>query len=452
MGPGVLVHTVEDYHGVRTVTQVHIKGTPTGWRHDGPRTDGGSTRKVTASETVTGDRGRNWSAGGDSNIRASYRAPTATDHLNNVTYSATAGAETKGNTSHSSSQTTTVDHKTTSSGGLHKFSTPMRFDVTVTRRNATQRFVNLPAPRPVLPDGRVSAWVPESMTTTGPATDTAGGTTAPHQSGAGQQAGDQHLPQPQPQPLPREQDGGIDMQPVNGTPEQRRQWRTDFDSGHDLVGLDHPERLIAAAHNALTTPRPWGDGVLGRTGSVASQAWNATTGALGGAAWSMTPDAARRVVESFVHDPRLGPGHQLHTEQTTPLPQQISTRQALSGQALSTVFPQLKDPATGYRTVPLGPDGRTGLKVSMEPTGQAQEVGRRDDAKDEVTVSTEDDLSTSAGRESPTTSPPPTSSSSPATPASRCRCQASTQSRSAAISRWPPTPPSPSRPAPPDAG
>jgi hypothetical protein len=418
VGPGLLVHRVDNHHGVRTVTQALIKATPGGWQHDGRQSDGGSTRKVTVSEAVSGDSGRSWSAGGEGNIRASYRAPTAENHLNNVTYNATGGAEAKGSTTHSSSQTTKVDSKTTSSGNLHKFSSPMRFDVTVTRRNATQRFVNLPAPVPVRPNWRATAWVPESMTTTEPAPaahpQTAGGaTTATTPAGShppGTQAGPstQHQPPVQPGPgtqhrpgdqggdRPGDQGGGTELGPVNGTPEQRQQWRDDFASGHDLVGVDHPEQLIDTAHTVLNTPRPWGNGVLGRTGSAMSQAWNTTSGALGSAARSITPDAALAVVDSFVHDPRLGPGHPLHNEQTAPLPQQISTRQALSGQALSTVFPNLKDPAGGYRTVPLGADGSTGLKVTMEPTGPAQEVGRRDDAKDEITVSTEDELTTSA--------------------------------------------------------
>ncbi|MEU6174060.1 hypothetical protein ABZ832_19330 [Streptantibioticus parmotrematis] len=397
VGRGILDHHVHESRTQRVITEVLVRGVPQGkWTDEGGHSGGDTTRKVGFAQTVKGSAGHSWSLGADGNFRISYapvdkqkpgesaaafKAEESKSGFGNLSWAPTLGAEGTRNKSAETGVTTKVEHKTSKFGDTVKFSNRMRFEVTVTQRTEYGRFVNLTKPRPVDPSWPVHVHVPESLTGT-----------------AEQAAAHQQQPhvQQQPQP-PQVLDGGttIGMQPVGGSAADRARWQESLDSGHDLVGFDHTDTLLDHAQTVLTTPRPWGDGVLGRTGSAISWGLGSVGSTLGHWAGAMTPQAAHKLVSSFITDPRLdGTANPLVREQRLPLEQQVSLRQALSTQTLPTVFHLLKDPAEGYRTVPV--DGTTGLEVHMRPTGEAQEVSTREEGSDEITVSTEHESDTSA--------------------------------------------------------
>ncbi|PWI42165.1 hypothetical protein [Streptomyces sp. ICBB 8177] len=397
VGRGILDHHVHESRTQRVITEVLVRGVPRGkWTDEGDHSSGDTTRKVGFAQTVKGSAGHNWSLGADGNFRISYapvdrqkpgqsaaefKAEESRSGFGNLSWAPSLGGEATRSKSAETGVTTKVEHKTSKFGDTVKFTNHMRFEVTVTQRTEYGRFVNLAKPRPVDPAWPVHVYVPKSLTETA------------EQAAAHQQP---HVRQQQPRP-PQVMDGGdtIGMQPLGGSAQDRTRWQQSLDSAHDLVGFDRTDALVDHAQTVLTTPRPWGDGVLGRAGSAISWGLGSAASALGHWAGAMTPEAAHRLVSSFVTDPRLdGTANPLVREQRLPLEQQVSLRQSLSTQTLPTVFHLLKDPARGYRTVPI--DGTTGLEVHMRPTGEAQEVSTREDGSDEITVSTEHESGTSA--------------------------------------------------------
>ncbi|MYU08039.1 hypothetical protein GTY81_30045 [Streptomyces sp. SID8366] len=398
VGRGILDYHVQESRTQRVITEVLVRGVPRDeWADEGDHSTGDTTRKVGLSETVKGSAGHNWSLGADGNFRISYapvvkpkpgedaaavKAEESKSGLGNVAWAPSGGAEGTRSKSAESGVTTKVEHKTSKFGDTVRFGNRMRFEVTVTRRTEYGRFVNLAKPRPVEPTWRVHVDVPKSLTETA------------EQAATHQQ--DQQKQQP-PKAQQQVLDGGgtVEMRPVVPKADRDR-WQASLDSAHDLVGFDHHAGLYDQAQTVLTTPRPWGDGVLGKTGAALSWGLGSAASTVGHWAGAMTPEAATKLLGSFVADPRLDASHPLVSEQRLPLEQQFSLRRALGSGTLPTVFHQLKDPAHGYRTVPLGSDGRTGVEVRMEPTGDAVEISTRDDGSDEITVSTEHESATTA--------------------------------------------------------
>ncbi|MFE4627275.1 WXG100-like domain-containing protein [Streptomyces mirabilis] len=398
VGRGILDYHVHESRTQRVITEVLVRGIPQDkWTDRGDHSTGDTTRKVGIAQTVKGSAGHNWSLGADGNLQLSYApmvkprpgqdpaAVKAEEHksgLGSIAWAPSGGGEGSRSKSAETGVTTKVVHKTSKFGDTVKFTNRMRFEVTVTQRTEYGRFVNLAKPRPVDPPWPVHAYVPRSLTETA------------DQAAAHQQTTHQ------PSQPPQVHDGGdtIGMQPITASMADRDRWQASLDSAHDLVGFDSPDALLDHAQTVLTTPRPWGDGVLGRTGSAISWGLGTAASTVGRWAGAMTPEAAHKLVSSFISDPRLdGTANPLIREQRLPLEQQVPLRQALSPATLPTVFHQLKDSANGYRTVPFGADGKTGLEVHMQPTGEAQEISTRDNGSDEITVSTEHESSTTAG-------------------------------------------------------
>lgn len=166
MGKGVLASHVDESRGNRVITQVLVRGVSrAGWRDDNAQSESEISRKVTASQTVTGSSGKSGSLGADGNLRISYRAPEGADHINSATYNPAASVEGSLSSGAKSGITTSVDHKTSGFGTNHKFSNHVQYEVTVSQRNSSGRFINLsrpPAPADTV--WRTEAWVPEPLT------------------------------------------------------------------------------------------------------------------------------------------------------------------------------------------------------------------------------------------------------------------------------------------------
>nr|WP_145489527.1 MULTISPECIES: hypothetical protein [Streptomyces] len=398
VGRGILDYHVQESRTQRVVTEVLVRGVPRDeWADEGDHSTGDTTRKVGLSETVKGSTGHNWSLGADGNFRISYapvvkpkpgesaaavKAEENKFGLGSVAWAPSGGAEGSRAKSAETGVTTKVEHKTSKFGDTVRFGNRMRFEVTVTRRTEYGRFVNLVKPRPVEPTWRVHVDVPKSLTET-----------AEQAAAHRQEQQKQQPPKAQQQIL----DGGgtVEMRPLVPKADRDR-WQASLDSAHDLVGFDNHAGLYDRAQTVLTTPRPWGDGVLGKTGAALSWGLGSAATTIGHWAGAMTPEAATKLIGSFVSDPRLDADHPLVSEQRLPLEQQFSLRRALGSGTLPTVFHQLKDPENGYRTVPLGSDGRTGVEVRLEPTGDAVEISTRDNGSDEITVATEHESATTA--------------------------------------------------------
>ncbi|BBC97772.1 hypothetical protein SRO_6596 [Streptomyces rochei] len=397
VGRGILDYHVQESRTQRVITEVLVRGVPRDeWTDEGDHSTGDTTRKVGLTETVKGSAGHNWSLGADGNFRISYapvvkpkpgedaaavKAEENKSGLGSAAWAPSGGAEGSRSKSAETGVTTKVEHKTSKFGDTVRFGNRMRFEVTVTRRTEYGRFVNLVKPRPVEPTWRVHVDVPKSLTETA------------EQAAAHPKEQQQQQPKAQQQVL----DGGaaVELRPVVPKADRER-WQASLESAHDLVGFDNHSGLYDQAQTVLSTPRPWGDGVLGKTGAALSWGLGSAATTIGHWAGAMTPEAATKLLGSFVSDPRLDASHPLASEQRLPLEQQFSLRRALGSGTLPTVFHQLKDPASGYRTVPLGSDGRTGVEVRLEPTGDAVEISTRDDGSDEITVSTEHESAATA--------------------------------------------------------
>jgi hypothetical protein len=404
VGKGILDYHVQEGRAGRTVTEVLVRGIPREehWRDDGRSSETDTTRTVTSSRTVKGNSGSSWSAGADANASASVRTPKAVGHLSNANYGPSIGGE-RGRTSGAESGVTAkTEQKTAKFGPAQSFSNAMDFSVVVTQRTEYGRFVNLPkGPGTVPHPGRVTAWVPESMTrpVDAPPLGTA------HQNPMHQNAA--HTDDAE-----AGAEGGIQLRPIvapgNGDPgTDPLHWQQQLSSGHDVVGFDRTDTLLENAGTALSTPRPWSDTFLGKAGGTSASVLGTGAGWIGGAvssgAHAVLPkamtDMAHRVVTSFVADPRLNThalGADVQHEQRLPLDQRLGVRQVFSSQSVPSLLQQAKSAGTHYETVPLGTDGRTALQVSVTPTGQAQEVGTRPNGEDETTVTTEDASGTSA--------------------------------------------------------
>ncbi|MGM9444402.1 hypothetical protein ACTAF0_29765 [Streptomyces murinus] len=398
VGRGILDYHVQESRTQRVITEVLVRGVPRDeWTDEGDHSTGDTTRKVGLTETVKGSAGHNWSLGADGNFRISYapvvkpkpgedaaavKAEENKSGLGSAAWAPSGGAEGSRSKSAETGVTTKVEHKTSKFGDTVRFGNRMRFEVTVTRRTEYGRFVNLVKPRPVEPTWRVHVDVPKSLTET-----------AEQAAAHRQEQQKQQPPKAQQQVL----DGGatVEMGPVVPKADRER-WQASLDSAHDLVGFDNHTGLFDQAQTVLSTPRPWGDGVLGKTGAALSWGLGSAATTIGHWAGAMTPEAATKLLGSFVSDPRLDASHPLVSEQRLPLEQQFSLRRALGSGTLPTVFHQLKDPASGYRTVPLGSDGKTGVEVRLEPTGDAVEISTRDNGSDEITVSTEHESAATA--------------------------------------------------------
>ncbi|MFI9274622.1 hypothetical protein ACIGXM_28525 [Kitasatospora sp. NPDC052896] len=403
MGKGILGSHVDESRFNRVVTTALVRGVPgADWHDDQVESDGEISREVTSSRTVTGSSGRSSSLGADVNGRFSLRTPQTFRHLNNFGWNPSSGGEANLTTSAKSGMKTEISHKTSGFGTNHKFSNNVRFQVSVSR-NINGRFANLKAdPAPVNPSWRTETWVPEPLTVKpGAEHDPPAVRPAP-----GEQP---HAPQPQaPQPAGgaagSHPGDGIALQPVGPHGADVSNWRQQLADGHDMVGFSNSSRLADNAVHALNTPRPWGDGVVGRTGAAVSTAIGAGAGLLGSAAsktaHAVLPQSAYNTVHRFhqshSHDPRLPDGDQLKQEQPLPAAQQAAVRQVFSPQSLPAVFHELNTPGSAYHTVPLSTDGRTHLVVRMDPTGPAQEFNSREKGKDELTSKAEDASSTSA--------------------------------------------------------
>ncbi|TDT97834.1 hypothetical protein EDD99_6027 [Streptomyces sp. 846.5] len=399
VGKGILDYHVQEGRAGRTVTEVLVRGIPREehWQDDGRGSAADVTRTVTSSRTVKGNSGSSWSAGADANASASVRTPKAVAHLSNANYGPSAGGELGRTGGAESGVTAKTEQKTAKFGPGLGFSNGMDFSVVVTQRTEYGRFVNLPkVPGTVPHPGRVTAWVPESMTRPADAPPLG----AAHHTPADVGAPDAGVA------------GGIPLHqiavPGHGDPAtDPLHWQQQLSSGHAVVGFDRAETLLDNAGTALNTPRPWSDTFLGRAGQTGATILGAGTGLIGGAvssgAHAVLPkamtDMAHRVVTSFVADPRLNThplGADVQHEQRLPLDQRLGVRQVFSSQSLPSVLQQAKNTGTHYETVPLGTDGKTALQVSVTPTGLAEEVGTRPNGEDETTVTMADASGTSA--------------------------------------------------------
>ncbi|MET8412960.1 hypothetical protein ABZV34_33665 [Streptomyces sp. NPDC005195] len=371
LNKGIVGHHTHDGRFGRTVTRVLVRGIAPedGWRDLGERSTAETTRKVTSAQTVKGNAGDSRALGLDVNVRPSYGTPRAVTHFSSVTWAPGGGGEGSLGRGSESGITTKVEHKTSKFGGGVAFGARMTFEVTVVRQ-VNDRYVNLPErPRPVTPAWDVKVWVPTSMT--------------------------------------RLED---DPPPTPGPPGDRADWQRSIDSGYDLVGFSRTDELLETATGVLTADRPWDTGPLGRIGAAASSLRRQGLQIVGPAARVLAATSvlgpvltkAEQVVNSFLADPRLDAANPLVIERGLSPEQQAALRQALSPQSLAAVFHRLQAgrtgtvTGTGYHTVPLGPDGRTHLVLSMEPTGAAQVIGTRTGGEDELTGSTEDESATTS--------------------------------------------------------
>ena len=376
-GPGILDRHIQTTRAGRVVTEVLVRATTDNWRDDGARSDRPLTREVNAAHTVKGKAGSKWSAGADGNVRGSVRPPVA--HLNSATLAPGAAFEGGRGSSAESGVTTTVGHKTSGFGDVNdRFTTDMGFEVTVTQRTETGRFMRLAKPPELVKAARASAWVPESLTEST--------TAAPHP----------HVPDDSAHPAPSAAHP-FDIELARlavARHAEHTAWQTALHGAHDLVGFDRTKDLYDTAVQAQATPRPWGDGLLGQAGAYSSWALSQGTDLAGWAARSALPehltDTASRFLDTFTADPRLGRDHDLSQEQRLTLEQQFAVRQMFSGQSLPALFHQLDAPDSVYR-VP-----GTSVALSMEATGPAVELGRRDAAEDELTVAVKGESGTSA--------------------------------------------------------
>ncbi|MFE2422676.1 hypothetical protein [Streptomyces hokutonensis] len=379
VGPGILDRHVEVTRAGHVVTEVLVRGITDGWRDDGSRSDRPLTRDVTVAHTVKGKAGAKATLGAEGNLRASARPP-AVPHLNSVSITPAGGLEGGRGSSAESGVTTTVGHKTSGYGDTNaRFTAGLSYEVTVTRRTETGRFVHLPEePRTIGPYG-ATAWVPESLTESA--------TAAPHP----------HLPgDDAPRPAPSaEHPFDIELARVAGPgPAERIGWHNALREAHDLVGFDNTRSLHDTAVQVQAAPRPWGDGLLGHLGSYYSWALSQGADLTRWAARSTLPTqltgTVSRFLDTFTADPRLGPEHDLTKEQRLTLEEQFAIRQVFSGQSLPALFHQLDTPAGEYR-VP-----GTSVALSMEAIGPPQEVGRRDAADDELSVAVKGESATAA--------------------------------------------------------
>ncbi|MEV6546748.1 hypothetical protein [Streptomyces sp. NPDC051665] len=376
-GPGVLDRHVQVTRAGRVVTEVLVRATTDNWHDDGARSDRPLTREVNAAHTVKGKAGSKWSAGADGNLRASVRPPVA--HLNSATLAPGAAFEGGRGSSAESGVTTTVGHKTSGFGDVNdRFTTNMGFEVTVTQRTETGRFMRLAKRPETIEASPASAWVPESLTESA--------TAAPHP----------HVPDDFAHPAPSAAHP-FDIELARLAVAQhaeRTAWQTALHGAHDLVGFDRIKDLYDTAVQVQATPRPWGDGLLGQAGAYSSWALSQGTDLAGWAVRSTLPehltDTVSRFLDTLTADPRLGRDHDLSQEQRLTLEQQFAVRQMFSGQSLPALFHQLNAPDSVYR-VP-----GTSVALSMEVTGPAEELGRRDAAEDELTVAVKGESGTSA--------------------------------------------------------
>ncbi|MEU5095068.1 hypothetical protein [Streptomyces sp. NPDC020996] len=399
VGPGILDRHVRTTRSGHVVTEVLVRGIAAGWHDDGARSDRALTREVTASDTVKGKAAGKWSAGGEGNLRASLRPPTG--HLDAASWTPSAAFEGSRGSGAESGVTATVGHRTSGFGDTNaRFSTTMRFRVTVSRRAETGRFVNLPKPPQEVGPLAVTAWVPESLTERA---------TAPEHPGMPQDPG---LTAPLGVGPFGIELGRTDTQGHTA----RAAWQNALREAHDLVGFDNTRALHDAAIEVQATPRPWGDGLLGQTGAYSSWALNRGAGLARWAVRSALPEhltgAVSRFLDSFAADPRLRTGqdleqenapgrennpgqvpdpklkHDLREEQRLTPEQRFAIRQAFSGQSLPALFHHFATRQSRYR-VPS-----TSVALSIEAIGPAQEVGRRGAAEDELTVTVKDEAGT----------------------------------------------------------
>lgn len=376
VGPGVLDRHVEETRAGRVVTEVLVRGITDGWRDDGSRSDRPLTRDVSAAHTVKAKAAGKWSLGAEANFRGSVRPPVP--HLNAVSLAPAGAVEGGRGTGAESGVTTTVGHKTSGFGDANaRFGTRMRFEVTVTRRTEWGRFVHLDRAPEVVGPFETTAWVPESLTERA--------TAAPHP----------RLPE-NADPAAAVRPDGLQLSVLagRGGAADRVAWQSTLREAHDLVGFDSAKALHDTAVRAQATPRPWGDGLLGQTGAYYSWALSRGADAAWWAARSALPEPlmsrGARWLDTFVADERLGREHDLSQEQRLSLEEQFAVRQTLSGQSLPALFHQLRTADAPYR-VP-----GTSVALSMEATGPAVELNRRDAADDELAVAVKGEAATTA--------------------------------------------------------
>ncbi|MEW1773108.1 hypothetical protein [Streptomyces sp. NPDC086777] len=376
VGPGVLDRHVEVTRAGRVVTEVLVRATTAGWQDDGSRSARPLTRDVTAVHTVKGKAGAKGTVGADGNLRASVRPPVP--HFNSASITPTGALEGGLGSSAESGVTTTAGHRTSGYGDTSaRFTTDLRYEVTVTRRTETGRFVNLPKEPATVGPERATAWVPESLTEDATAAPHPGAPDDPAHPGV---------------PLA---DHPFDLELGRlRNPARYAAWQDALRGAHDLVGFDNTKALHDTAVQVQATPRPWGDGVLGRTGASYSWALAQSAGTARWAARTLLPPhltgTVSRFLATFTADPRLGPGHDLSQEQRLTVEEQFAIRQMFSGQSLPPLFHRLGDSDRPYR-VP-----GTSLAVSMEAIGPAAELGHRDAAADELSVAVKDESATAA--------------------------------------------------------
>ncbi|MEU2424739.1 hypothetical protein ABZ619_27585 [Streptomyces sp. NPDC007851] len=379
VGPGVLDRHVEVTRAGRVVTEVLVRATTDGWHDDGSRSDRPLTRDVTAAHTVKGKAGAKGTFGADGNLRASVRPPVP--HFNSASLTPTGALEGGRGSSAESGVTTTVGHKTSGYGDTSaRFTADLRYEVTVTRRTETGRFVHLPKEPAAVGPERATAWVPESLTEDA--------TAAPH-------PGAPHVLDDPAHPAVPLADHPFDLELGRlRDPARYAAWQDALRRAHDVVGFDNTKALHDTAVQVQATPRPWGDGVLGRTGAYYSWALAQSAEAAGRAAHTLLPahltDTVSRFLATFTADPRLGPGHDLSQEQRLSVEEQFAIRQMFSGQSLPALFHQLGGSDRPYR-VP-----GTSLAVSMEAIGPAEELAHRAAAADELSVAVKDESTTAA--------------------------------------------------------
>ncbi|MEU8788320.1 hypothetical protein [Streptomyces sp. NPDC048643] len=376
VGPGVLDRHVEETRAGRVVTEVLVRGITDGWRDDGSRSDRPLTRDVSAAHTVKGKAAGKWSLGAEANFRGSVRPPVP--HMNAASLAPAGAVEGGRGTGAESGVTTTVGHKTSGYGDANaRFGTRMSFEVTVTRRTEWGRFVHLDRGPETVGPFATTAWVPESLTESA--------TAAPHP----------RLPDtPDPAVAARPDDLELGLLPRRTDATDHAAWQAGLGEAHDLVGFDNAKALHDTAVRAQATPRPWGDGLLGQTGAYYSWALSRGADVAGWAARSTLPEPlvsrGTRLLNTFVADARLGRDHDLSQEQRLSLEEQFAIRQTLSGQSLPALFHRLQTADAPYR-VP-----GTSVALSMEATGPAVELSRRESADDELTVAVKGEDATTA--------------------------------------------------------
>ncbi|MEU1502093.1 hypothetical protein [Streptomyces sp. NPDC005732] len=326
---GISTERVVSDRSARTIWELHLHGALDEIQDGGVHLGRSVTQKTAVTDSASNKNQGKTSLGAEAGLRAAGRPNVIVANTDMSSFTYGGGFAREIGTEGGDSQTVTFDTK--GPAGVRHLTGNLAVTVTASKKGATG-YSRLDRPPRTVPLGTVDLWAPRLTQGLGIASPEVDRRTA----------GATH-------PEPRADQSGVPLEEPAALLEARR---TDLDRGYELVGFSEFDGLRQAIV----------DVTAGRGEDTRARAF-------GFLPRPQVPRVLTDTVTRWTIDTRLTEDNVLRIEQQLPVRLREVIRQSITPEALYTHFDELRSEA-GY-TIP-----GSAIKISLEPSGNAEPIGR----------------------------------------------------------------------------